>query len=147
MALIFYAPEGTRTPNLLTLLCLSRSSCWCHGSGELPVELAGDVALEAAADFAWGLSFCSASFDVGAGAGAAAGSGQRDGVDGAVQGSVAAAVEPMPHGPAATGRKGAGAGQGRERRLITATARVGEADHGLRRSDGSDPVPVGQTGG
>jgi hypothetical protein len=44
------APEGTRTPNLLTLLCLSRSTCRCHGSVELPVELAGDVALQAAAD-------------------------------------------------------------------------------------------------
>ena len=42
---------GTRTPNLLTLLCLLRTRGEVHCPGELPVEFAGDVALEAAADF------------------------------------------------------------------------------------------------
>src|ERR671919_758087 len=110
-ALIACAPEGTRTPNLLTLLCLSRSTCWCHGSGEVPVELAGDVALDAAANLPWGLSLGGASLDVGAGAGTAADPGQRDGVDGAVQCPVTAAVESMSDDSAAAGRDGAGAGQ------------------------------------
>ena len=54
-----------------------------------PVELAGDVALGAAADFAGGLALGGAPGDVGAGAGAAAHLGERDRVDGAVQRPVA----------------------------------------------------------
>src|SRR5262249_58854600 len=50
-----WALGGTRTPSLQTLLCLSRAREWFHRSGELPVEFAGDVSLEAAADFAGGL--------------------------------------------------------------------------------------------
>ena len=94
---------GTRTPSLLTLLCLSRTHGKTHRPGELPVELAGDVALEAAADLAWGLSLGAAPDDVGAGAGAAADPGQRDGVDGAVKGPVPAAVKPVPDRFAAAG--------------------------------------------
>src|SRR3974377_2228172 len=85
-------------PSLLTLLCLSRTYRRIHRPGELPVELAGDVALEAAADLPGGLSLGGAPGDVGAGPGAAAHPDQRDGVDGAVQGPVAAAVEPVPDG-------------------------------------------------
>jgi hypothetical protein len=55
---------GTRTPNLLTLLCLSRTGGEIHRPGELPVEFAGDVALEAAADLPRGLSLGGAPGDV-----------------------------------------------------------------------------------
>src|SRR5690348_13724095 len=95
----------------LTLLCLSRVREGFHRSGELPVELAGDVALEAAADFPRGLSFGGAPGDVGAGARAAAHPDQRDGVDSAVERAVAAAVEPVPGGSAAAGRDRAGAAE------------------------------------
>src|SRR5580700_4826389 len=67
----------------LTLLCLSRTYGRIHRPGEVAVELAGDVSLEAAADFPGGLSLGGAPGDVGAGAGAAAHPDQRDGVDGA----------------------------------------------------------------
>jgi hypothetical protein len=100
--------------NLLTLLCLSRTYGRIHRPGELPVEFAGNVSLEAAADFPGGLSLGGAPGDVGAGAGAAADPGDRDGVDGAVQRPVAAAVEPVPDGAAAAGRDGAGAAGGGE---------------------------------
>src|SRR4051794_3169923 len=96
----------------LTLLCLSRARWKVHRPGELPVELAGDVSLDAAADFPGGLSFGGAPGDVGAGSGAAADPADGDGVDGAVEGAVAAAVEPVPDGSAAAGRDRAGAGQG-----------------------------------
>src|SRR6266516_7473897 len=80
--------------NPLTLLCLSRAHERFHRVGELPVELAGDVALESSADFPGGLSLGGAPGDVGAGAGAAAHPDQRDGVDSAVQRPVADPVEP-----------------------------------------------------
>jgi hypothetical protein len=83
----------------------------------VPVELAGDVALEAAADFPGGLSLSGAPGDVGAGPRAAAHPDQRDGVDGAVQGPVPAAVEAVPDGLAAAGRERAGACSASETRL------------------------------
>ena len=141
------ALEGTRTPNLLTLLCLSRAHGRIHRPGELSVELAGDVALEAAADFRWGLSLGGAPGDVGAGAGAAAHPDQRDGVDGAVQRPVAAAVEPVPDGLAAAGRERAGAAQRGEGGFAAAAAGVGEADDGLRGADWADAEAAGQAGG
>src|SRR5919112_1821561 len=131
---------------LLTLLCLSRPLRRCHGSRELPVELAGDVALEATADLSRGLSLCSASLDVGPGSGTASYSGRGDGVDGAVQRPVTTAVEPMPDDPAATGWDGVVAAQGGARGFVAAAAWVGEADHGLGGTDRSDTVPVDETG-
>ena len=46
----------SRTPNLLTLLCLSRDHERLHRAAELALELAGYVSLEAAEGFAGGLS-------------------------------------------------------------------------------------------
>jgi len=114
-----------------------------HRSGELPVEFAGDVALEAAADFPCRLSLGGAPGDVGAGAGAAADPGHCDGVDGAVEGAVAAAVEPVPDGLAATARrmldhatgtvdgKIAAASTGRRHRTILANAMDYAIERGL----------------
>src|SRR5579859_962326 len=131
---------GTRTPSLLTLLCLSRTHGRIHRPGELPVELAGDVALEAAADLPGGLSLGGAPGDVGAGPGAAAHPDQRDGVDGAVQRPVSAAVKPVPDGLAAAGRERAGAAQRGVGCFAAAPARVGEAHYGLRGADRPDAV-------
>jgi hypothetical protein len=61
--------EGLETPSLLTLLCLSRTYRRVHRPGELSVEFAGDVSLEAAADLPGGLSLGGAPGDVGAGRG------------------------------------------------------------------------------
>jgi hypothetical protein len=83
-----------------------------HGGGEGAVELAGDVALEAAPDLLWCLAFGGASGDVGLGGGAAACSGHGDGVDGAVERPVSAAVESVAQGAAAAGLEWAGAGEG-----------------------------------
>jgi hypothetical protein len=88
---------GACLVDLLTLLCLSSG----HGGVECSVELAGDVALEAAADLAWGLAFGGAAVDVGAGSGAVADPGQGDGVDDAVECPVAAGSEQPADGNAA----------------------------------------------
>jgi hypothetical protein len=87
---------------------ICQAACRCasgggHGGGEGAVELAGDVALEAAFDLADGLAFSGASGDVGLGCGAVAHSDGGDGVDGAVEGSVAAPVESVSHGAPAAG--------------------------------------------
>src|SRR5829696_1225153 len=90
--------------DLLTLLCLSsgRWSCRCLGGEcgagvEGAVELAGDVALEAAPDLTAGFALGGAAGDVVLGRRAAPHAGHGDGVDRAVQGPVSAAVEPMPN--------------------------------------------------
>jgi hypothetical protein len=49
-----------------------------HRPGEVAVELAGDVSLEAAADLSWGLSLGCAPAEVDVGAGAAADPGEPD---------------------------------------------------------------------
>jgi len=82
-----------------------------HRGVEAAVELAGDVALEAAADFRIGLAFCSAPGDVGMGARAGAPASQEDVVEGAVEEPVAAAVEPVSGDAAAAGGDRAGAGE------------------------------------
>src|SRR6185436_14561808 len=92
---------------LLTLLYLSsrriRSRRGRHRCSEGSVELAADVALEAAADLASGLALGGAAGDVGLGSRAAPHADHGDGVQRAVERSVAAAVEPVAHGAAAAG--------------------------------------------
>jgi hypothetical protein len=85
--------------------------------------------------------------DMGAGAGAAADPGERDGVDGAVEGPVAAAVEPVPDGLAAAGWDRAGAAERGERGFAAAAAGVGEADDGPGGADRPDAMAAGQAGG
>jgi len=125
---------------------MSRTRGQIHRPVELPVELAGDVSLKAAAGFPWCFSLGGAPGDVGAGAGAAAHPAHRDGVDGPVQRPVAAAVEPVPDGLAAAGRDRAGAAERGECGLAAAAARVGEAHDGLRGADRPDAEPAGEAG-
>jgi len=126
----------------LTLLYLSRTRGKIHRPGELPVEFAGDVPLEAAADFPGGLPLGGAARDVGAGAGTAAHPDQRDGVDGAVQRPVTAAVEPVPDGHAAAGRDRAGATQSGERGLAAAPPRARPILARVLRPPGTAPDRV-----
>src|SRR3954451_12509034 len=99
---------SARAFSVLTLLFLSsRSSRGCgerHRRREGAVELASDVSLEAAADLTSRLAFAAPAADIGLGPRTAPHAGHGDGVRRAVQGSVAAPVEPMPDG-AATARR------------------------------------------
>ncbi len=69
------------------------TGCGGHGGGEDAVELAGDVALEAAPDLAEGFALRGAPGDVGEGPLTAAHPREGDGVHGAVERPVPAAVE------------------------------------------------------
>lgn len=86
-----------------------------------------------------GLAFGGAAVDVDAGTGAVASPGERDGVDGTVECAVASAVEPVADGLAAAGLDRVGATQRRERDLVAAPARAGEAHDGLRGTHRPDP--------
>src|SRR3954471_18789834 len=93
----------------------------CGEAGEVGVEgvvdLAGDVALEAADDFGLGLALAAAALGVGAGAGAVAQAADRDHVEGAVGVAVAAVVEPVAGRASAAGRDRAGAAERGKRGL------------------------------
>jgi hypothetical protein len=76
----------------MMLLWLSR------GVFEEFVDAAGEVAFQAAADLAARLTFCDSAGGVGLCFGVAAEPGQGDGVQGTVELTVAAAVEPVAGG-------------------------------------------------
>jgi hypothetical protein len=80
------------------------------------VELAGDVALEAADDLGLGLAFGGAALDVGAGALAVAQPTDGDHVQGAVGVAITAVVEAMPVAATAGDRDRAGGAQWPRRR-------------------------------
>ncbi len=124
-----------------------RGSGGCHGRGEEAVQLAGDVALEAAPDLLGGLALGGAAGDVGAGIRAAAHAGVGDRMNRLVQGAVTAAVEPMPGGASAAGLLGADAAEGGEGGLVAAPAGVGERHDDLGGADRADAALVGQPGG
>jgi hypothetical protein len=101
-----------RSASRLTLLCVVKSRRvrvngfavvgWLlsgrHRGVQGAVELAGDVALEAAPDLLVGRAFGAAPGDVGPGGRAAAHPGGGDGVDRPVERPVTALVEPVAHG-------------------------------------------------
>ena len=66
------------------------------GRAQVRVDLAGDVALEAADDLGLGLSFFGAAFDVGAGGRVRSHAGEHDPPQAMVGLPVAAGVEPVP---------------------------------------------------
>src|SRR4029453_14419690 len=84
--------------------------CWVKAwvGFQEPVELAGDIADQAASDLAVGLALGAASLGVGAGRWVITQPGQDDQMQGLVELAVARAVEPNPHGLAAGGRDGSG---------------------------------------
>ena len=65
------------------------------GRAQVGVDLAGDVALQAADDLGLGLSFFGAAFDVGAGGRVRPHAGEHDPPQGVVGLAVAAGVEPV----------------------------------------------------
>jgi hypothetical protein len=78
----------------VTLLCWVKA--WV--GLEVPVELAGDVADQAASDFAVGLALGAAPLGIGAGRWVIAQPGQDNDVQGLVELAVAGAVQPHPNG-------------------------------------------------
>ena len=86
----------------------------------------------------WVLPWAAAFGFVGAGFGVAAHPGDRDGVQGAVEVAVAAAVEPVPGPLSAAGLQRGDAGEGGEGGFVADPAAVGPADQQLRSDDGAD---------
>jgi hypothetical protein len=103
------------------LLCLS-SRRW--RVFEESVEVAGEVALEAAGGFAAALSFADSPLDVVDGRLVDSASGEDDMVEGPVELSVAAAVESVADGLAGRGRDRGGAGEPGEGGFACETAAV-----------------------
>src|SRR5918994_6067064 len=78
---------------------------------EESVELAGDVADQAASDFAVGLALSPPPLGISTGRWVIAQPGQDDQVQGLVELAIPRTVEPNPHGLAAGGRDGGSAAQ------------------------------------
>ena len=87
-------PAGSRQPNM-RVRPPPELGCYPAAGAEVAVDLAGDVALEAADDLRLGLSFCRAALDVGAGGRVRAQPGEHDPPQGVVGLAVAAGVEPV----------------------------------------------------
>ena len=99
------------------------------------VDLAGEVALEAAADLAEGASFGGAAFDVGAGSRVHAHAGDDGHVERPVEASVTAAVDAVTDGVARGRGDGAGACEAGERGLGSDASQVRP---GCQRDGGGD---------
>ncbi len=133
------------------LLCLS-SRCgnawqgWCGGCRvwEVVVDLAGDVALEAADDFAFAESFSGAALDIVAGGLMVSQSDDGDDVEGAVGGTVPAAAEPVsPGGSSAAGGLGCDTAEFGEGRLVAdAVCVVPDGDQELAGEFSPDSVEL-----
>src|SRR5215208_4219001 len=85
------------TLNLVNLLCLSS---WIRGLGsvELAVDLAGEVALQAAADLSWGSTLGGPSLEVAAGARVHPYASHGSHVQGAVETPISTSVDAVAHG-------------------------------------------------
>src|SRR5664279_3154363 len=94
------------------------------GGVELVVDLAGEVALEAAQDLLGGLAFGEPALHVGLGRLVVAQSGDHGPMQGGIGLPVAAAVEPVPGGLARGGRDRVGAAQRGETGLAVDAVRV-----------------------
>jgi hypothetical protein len=114
----------------MTLLCLS--SLGGGRAGECPVEVAREVALDAAADLLAGFAFGAASFGVGQGGRVAAHAADGDDMQGTVELPVAEPVEAVPVGPPGGHRDRCGAGQHGEGLLAADPAGVGPGQQDLR---------------
>ena len=88
------------------------------------VKASGEGAFEVSLDLALRLALAGASLGVSVGLGVAAQSGQCHGVQGVVECSVAAAVEPVPGSLPAAGLQRIHAGEGGEGRLVVDPAPV-----------------------
>ena len=119
-----------------TLLCWSK-----RGLGfEESVELAGDVADQAASDFAVGLALSAASLGVGAGCWVIAQPGQHDQVQGLVELAVAGTVEANPDGLSGGRGDGGGAAQHGEGSICAAAARMRPGTEHVSGHDRAHPA-------
>ena len=105
-------------------------------------ELTADCSLEAALRVARGLPLGDSAGDVRLRGRVEPHADQRDGVQGPVELSVTAAVEPVPVGQPGGGRYWRYSGEGRESGLGPETARKGPADQDLGRGDRPDAEQV-----
>lgn len=117
-----------------------------HCPGQRPVELAGDVSLQTAADLLRPLALGGASSDVGPGGRAVAHAGRGDDVDGLVERTGAAAVEPVSHGPTAAGFQRADPAQCGEGGVVSTSTGVGEGHDDLGSAHRPDPRTGGHPG-
>src|SRR4051812_34224625 len=121
----------------LRLLCLSmagsggagarraRRGCGVRAGGfEDAEQAAGEVALEAALDLAWGFALGEAPRGVGAGGGVVLEAGERDGMQRAVELAVAGAVESVADRLARGGGDGCRAGEHGKRAVVAQPAVV-----------------------
>ena len=135
------------------LMPLWMSSCtsarWGLGwLGDELVDLAGDVALQAADGFPAGLAVGDAPGEVGAGVGIPAQPGEHDGVQGAVGASVTTAVEPATLGLAGGGLDRADAAErGEGCFVVEALGVVAGGDEQRRGGVGADTVAFEQPRG
>jgi hypothetical protein len=135
--------SATEASNRLMLLCLSSG----RGGGlEESVEVAGEVALEAADRVAAGLAVVLAALEVGDRGGVVLAAAEQDGVEGAVELAVAAAVESVADGLAGAGRDRGGAGEASEGGLVADPAGVRPGDDQLGGADRAD-AGLGEQGG
>ena len=110
------------------------------GAAEVGIDLAGDVALQAANDFLLGFPFGCAAFGVGAGRRIIAQAGEHDPPQGVVGLAVAARVEPAADGLARGCRDGGDAAQVRPGGLAAQPFRVVPGcDEQQRCGVGADP--------
>src|SRR5271170_5558238 len=118
------------------------------GGAEVGVDLAGDVALQAADDFLLGFSFGRAAFGVGAGGRVRAQASEHDPPQGVAVLAVAARVEPAADGLARRCRDGGGAAQVRPGGLAAQSSWVVPGcDEQQRCGVGADPVEGEKPGG
>jgi len=118
------------------------------GSAQVGIDLAGDVALQAADDFLLGLSFGCAAFDVGAGGRVRAHAGEHDPPQGVAGLAVTARVEPAADGLTRRCRDRCGAAQVRPGGLAAQPFQVvSGCDEQQCGGAGADPVEGEQPGG
>jgi hypothetical protein len=130
------------THYLLTLLCSSMG-----GVGlELPVELAGHIADQAASDLAVGLALGPSSLGVGPGRWVIAQPGQDDQVQGLVEVTVPRPVESVADGLAAGGGDGCGAAEHGEGGVRATAASMGPSAQDGGSDDRADSGPTEQVG-
>jgi hypothetical protein len=110
------------------------------------VETAGKNALQTPANVAVGLAFGAASCFVVAGIFMAAEPGDRNGVQGAVEVSVAHSAEPVPGALAAAGFEWGDAGESGERCFVANASAMGPADQELGGDDRSDTGSASNAG-
>src|SRR5215218_634505 len=113
---------------------------------EESVELAGDVADQAASDLAVGLALSPSPLGIGAGGRVIAQPGQDDQVQGLVEVAIARAVESNPDPLARGGWDRGGVAQHREGGLGPAAARMGPGTQHDRATIGPTPVGVSSSG-